>query len=103
MKKEFKVGDKVIAYGREWISCVGFKDIRGRVTSVSETQIGVETPNALYMCHPKQCRRLVKKKRREFWIEPSLIVDERSGLNGGNFKVLLSARTGYIHVREVRK
>lgn len=55
--------------------------------------------------HPRQVRRLVKKPRREFWINPiylpSTVGVALRDLNGRTV-VMTRAEPGFVHIREVR-
>lgn len=61
---KFKVGDRVAVYSLR-------DPAKGSVLSINDLGHlivlidGYEGTNTF---HPKQCRRLVKKKRREFWV-----------------------------------
>ena len=79
---KFKVGDRVAVYG--YVSRYGrsYRGARGEV-------VGFDTNNFLlvtfdqdsiekssYSAHPKQCRRLVKKKpRRRVWLGPATVAE----------------------------
>lgn len=64
---KFQVGDKVAAY-------LGSKKYVGMVNHIDDRRephmVVVETETDTLSFHPKQCRRLVKKKRREIWVDP---------------------------------
>lgn len=61
---KFNVGDKIRMYGAgsEGRSFRAPATIEKIVDGMIYTTTGV-------WCHPKQCRRLVKRKRRSVWIE----------------------------------
>lgn len=63
MRKPFKAGEEIVCYNngsRFTASVIG--------THHSEGGIYVRNGNLDMLVHPKQCHRLVKKKRREIWI-----------------------------------
>lgn len=68
MSKELKVGDRVAVYESRTRETGRVKEIRESGAVVvqldREAVVGGET----LWVHPKQCRRLVKKRRMEFWI-----------------------------------
>jgi hypothetical protein len=100
VKTELKVGDRVRVYGREW-NGVGAKFyFDGSVDGFKDGNIIVDTPETTFHCHPKQCRRLRPKKRREWWVE---IDDLGQILWGRDHKMVLGRGTEVIHVREVKK
>lgn len=67
-KRKLEVGDRVRAYGRQWDQGVGFIDIVGTISAFVAGEALVNTGDRVICCHPKQCRRLVKKERRRVWI-----------------------------------
>jgi|SRR5271157_2534169 len=68
---KFKVGDRIRIYGFD--SDDATLVLARTVVSVSPNLI--ETDGGEF-CHPKQCRRLVKKQRRRVWIlEDDLVFD----------------------------
>jgi hypothetical protein len=102
-KEPLKVGDRVRVYD----VC---KETQ-LLTSDTGTLRAIRPSGALFVAfnnwgftsdtvwHPRQVVRLVKKPRREFWIEPGL--PEMTG-HCGLYKVCQQPREGYLHVREVR-
>lgn len=71
MEKPFEVGDRIRVYSHygpytATVTKIGVsRDIlKGYVDGLVEVRS--EDGNT-WLQHPKQCRRLVKKKRREFW------------------------------------
>jgi hypothetical protein len=64
MKREFKVGERVKIY-QEKSPMVGVVKEAGRI---HPSYISVEVGGKIIRPHVKQCRRLVKRRRREFWI-----------------------------------
>lgn len=62
MKREFKVGDSVSYYFIDSTENAAYGS--GNIRRIQDGKINV---NGRWL-HPKQCRRLVKKKRREFWL-----------------------------------
>ncbi len=74
MKRPFEVGDRVRVYGREW-GPGAFNGITGPVTKISnDGLLTVSTRDMIYVCHPKQCRRLKPKPKvqakgaRKVWV-----------------------------------
>lgn len=66
MKKPFQVGDRIAVY-------FGFERYTGTITEIRQDGFlkYVEDgrgDGALIFAHPKACRRLVKRKRRELWV-----------------------------------
>lgn len=96
----FKVGDKIVFYWTE--RKMGF------IQSIQPSGMMVvsctDSP-MFYHVHPKQCRRLVKKPRREFWIikfPPEGQLDERVTYRRVNSEEPPYPESlNYIHVREV--
>jgi len=66
MKCPFKVGERVVVYnaGERFIATISYVNINNTFV-----QVGSATP-----FHTKQCRRLVKKKRRELFVHESCAV-----------------------------
>lgn len=84
---KFKVGDRVRVYQCE------VKDT-GTISDISEDGlIKVVSKEVTYIVHYKQCRRLIKKKRREIWISP---IPEL-------FSYLPTPTEGWIKFREVKE
>lgn len=106
MKKEFKVGDRVAVYqGTALDHC--FKKGRevGKVIALEFGMVRVQLDgyqwNA-YSYHPNQLRRLVKKKRREFWICTQ--VEQKDFMTDGRCTHITDKPvSGWIHVREVKR
>lgn len=75
MKKPFEVGERVRVYGHVARMGDTSRPFVGEVVAPNESdalaKVGFLLVEDLkyrqgYWCHPKQCRRLVKKKRREW-------------------------------------
>lgn len=70
MKRELKVGDRVAVYGL--IHDGELKPLRktGIIENIREDGLlSVHSPHEVpFLIHSKQCRHLVKKHRREWWI-----------------------------------
>lgn len=100
---KFKVGDSI----RYFDSRHGYK--RGKVHTLSGSGdlLGVfkDDDSTFHWFHYKQCRRLVKKPRREFWIikfPPEGQLDERVTYRRVNSEEPPYPESlNYIHVREV--
>lgn len=52
-----------------------------------------------YLVHQKQCRRLVKKKRRTIWVNPKIL----EGIPDAVLDVERVSKDGYVEFREVKK
>lgn len=124
MKQPFKVGDRVAVYG---FGNIGpgktpyyLRGSRGIVVEVLDyDELDVAVGEFTYNVHPKQCRRLVKRERREYWIAvPSadgymssvfLVRPETRNASDGLSVRDISRLGGWsnikelIHVREVRR
>lgn len=96
---KFKVGDRIVFYWSErLIGVVKNVDDKGILT------VQYSGSPCFYHVHPKQCRKLVKKKRREFWIE-----EWPADIDSSNtFRRVMTfepedyiGQRPYIHVREV--
>lgn len=97
MKKPFKIGEIVFVYDNGDRFKATIKEV------MPSNRIVVETCNGLkarLLILPQQCRRLVKKERRRFWIKDlpifgmdfaNCVVTERPGADG------------WIEVIEVKK
>lgn len=97
MKTPLKVGDRVAVYDGVLKYC--------RTIEAIAPSGAVRISGSTAWFHPKQCRRLVKKKRREWWIN---IYPDREGYAHATKKDADSghrrnARTECVHVREVKK
>lgn len=93
---QFKVGDRVAFYsGRNRI-----------VTEVSEIDNGIlllkdhDRPDSKWIANPHQCRKLVKRERREWWVYvyDDGSIEECEQKSSSERKRLYS-----VKVREVRK
>jgi len=83
MSNKFKVGDRVVFYES------GYR-LSGQVTRIDPLNkaLQVATPsNSRYHLHEKQCRKLVKKERKEFFV----IVD-KAGVAVGVYNLLEHSR-----------
>lgn len=103
-RRPLAVGDRVRIYGHRFF-CDGEV-----VTVMSGEGVGpeIQVADAAGSCkgwaHPKQCRRLVKKQRREWWIVESSSgclwpYDSKSKAEDIAAK---TAANSIIHVREVK-
>ena len=74
MKTEFKVGDVVKIYGTVQMYPNKVEFLRGQKATIIESPYGPGEYRASYVAdsfvivHAKQCRRIVKKKREEIWV-----------------------------------
>lgn len=95
MKKPFEVGERVIAYhiGRRHIGKIIYVHPNG---CLSVEGFGVSFTTV----HPKQCRHLAKKKRREFWV---LTYEDSRPVIYNELPILDYNAKEVIHVREVKK
>lgn len=95
-KNKFNAGDRVRAYMGNTIKVGKIIDIGPTLMQIS---YGI---NEGSIVHPKQCRRLVKKKRREWWININRSTDDiystRELADNSS-----SERIECVHVREVKK
>jgi hypothetical protein len=100
MKKPFQVGDRVAVYGHErgkLRQCGTVEGMKGEepISFPDTIKVRIHPGCALY-CHPKQCRRLVKKPRRRVWIE-------ESELGKSNHDVWVQFDAGQLQVRAGEK
>lgn len=85
MKKPFQVGDRVAVY---WYD----GRFKGRVLSVNGDLLAVQFDSGQQRrSHAKQCRRIVKRKPREWWISQGDL--ERWGWD--------HIRDGCVHIKEM--
>lgn len=111
---EFKIGDRVKVYGdvtktNSTRSHFVFNGYNGEVISLHPSGwITVFLSDEHFLVHPKQCRRLKPKQRREWWLvvgggPNALSYDteeearRRVGLDTSGFTLKV------VHVREVKK
>lgn len=99
----FKVGDRVRVYDWRNGTSVGAVD---HITRHGELCVSFSDQDIKIFAYPKQCRRLVKKKRREYWIdirqtengvEPNYVLWEAEPVMN------IQVRGELIHVREVKE
>lgn len=111
MKTEFKVGDRVRVYGEfRGVSTTGDFFYDGTVVTHApwtSLLVRLDKRNSYGLsldvfAHPKQCRRLKPKKRREWWLAAmSSITNDPEGRWCRSSKP--ADPTTWIHVREVKK
>lgn len=93
MKEPFKIGDRVAVYQ----SFFGRSERNiGLVIDTGNQAIKVQHDSGLmWILHPKQCRRLVKKERRRIWVlrEPGFALGDIRDYEVG----------GYTEFVEVKK
>lgn len=66
---KFEIGDRVRVYASASGGIGIFKGIVQEIDPIPNGKIRVSTPGRqLFWFYPQQCRKLVKKQRREFWI-----------------------------------
>lgn len=94
------VGDRIAVYyshGRT----------TGKVTSVSKNQLTLLPDKSYYaiLAHPKQCRRLVKKLPREFWVNqyPSEFGPTHTSKQSADSAFRSETRIKCWHLKEVKK
>jgi hypothetical protein len=120
MKRDFQVGDRVVAYFAS--RHPGVSRHVGMITKIGifknpacEMQVQCNSESSFYtlFVHPKQCRRLIKKEKkkpREFWV--NVYCDDGFGNDGVNIgglhesreeadKYATLDRIECVHVREV--
>lgn len=79
MKTEFKVGDKVAAYWDDGDDTSPSIRTAGNIISIDGCRLKIKVihdgandayfvPGGIATFHIKQCRKLIKKKRREIWV-----------------------------------
>lgn len=94
---KFNVGDKIVFYetgSRIEGEIFGFEG--GRILATSFCDIR-------YSLHPKQCRKLVKKKRHEFWLDFGAITGLHINMNNrGNIPISSDPVEGWTKVRECK-
>lgn len=105
MKKEFKVNDRVVIYAT--LAGIPARS-KGTVLEVYPNKLYVKMDRVLttpfIYAHPKQCRRLVKKQRREWWIamhpcsRPTVHAQYKPDMICGS-----GCKIEWYRVREVRK
>ena len=100
---KFKVGDKVKAYDRqgEFVGIVS-KVLDGFVYLSVEDEhlVGHQTMKYFYT---QQCRKLVKKKRLEFWLEFGSITGLHTNMSTrGNIPISSVPVGGWTKVRECK-
>lgn len=111
MKKEKwvpKVGDRVLV---SYISAVGnVCDRRATITDIKHTgAIAVEKDcikGEIDFVHPRQCRRLVKRKRRSVWINPNDAagsVERHSGVFYTGITFQDYSCNGWLEFHEVKR
>lgn len=108
---KFQVGDRVAVYS-------GPRRFIGRVNSAIGT-LGDSNYHSVHVIedgfylvhedgpfHPKQCRKLKAKTRREFWVNPRFLPKDPAFttlLPNGEQICSTRAVAGFTHVREVKK
>jgi hypothetical protein len=98
----FEIGDRVAVYDVGW--CLAIRRCGEVVGYSDEPSIGLllsvkldeESRSSLF--HPKQCRKLIKKKRRSVWVHTSSL---ESGYK--SMIAYMTETTDYIEFREVKK
>ena len=112
MPKELKPGDRVAVYGRSAHDDFTAIGNRGTVMGkhsyrMSENTLGVFdiefAGQRIFQFFPQQCRRLIKKKRMEYWIKPQCIGCPGIFQPAEVHMTLPIGRDDLIHVREIKK
>jgi hypothetical protein len=99
-KSPFQVGDRVRVYGivvRMFGAGEAIKKV-ATVTSVDDELLILDDGGDAFYAHPKQCRRLVKKERRRYWLNPNI-----SAHYDGTFWIDNKPHEGWIEFVEVKK
>ena len=95
----FKIGDRVVAY-----DC--YSKLKGKIVGIEDSLLDVEHDvggkSKISFFHPKQCRKLKPKKRREWWIN----IDETNWLQVPDGEFVRTTpppnKKGWIKLREVK-
>ncbi len=100
---KFKVGDRVAFYSGS-VRRTGTinKIVRDDYIEVLTGEIGDDRLFG-HLVHPKQCRKLVKKARREFWVslkDPGVSIERGSNVFWAEDKAV--NEDGWIKVRECK-
>ena len=97
---KFKVGDRVRVYMGHYADKQGhYKDLE--IIEISE-QGGIKVNSWDGWYHPKQCRKLVKKKRRSVWLDPTYSpTPHQNGVSLIPSSIVPMA--GFVEFREVKK
>jgi len=109
---KFQVGDRVKVYGRQFgapESLLASRETIKRIYEGGPGAVMVETEDG-YHAHVKQCRKLVKKKRMEFWLcfqnandYPGIFSEEDNAKYCLEECLKRDPSAHLIHVREVVK
>lgn len=109
MKEPFKVGDRVRVYGSVVVQTYSgdSQEIKPLVCNLATVQevwsreLMLHQENSAFriFAHPKQCRRLVKKKRRRLWLGGTGAEDSVPRLVACS----LVPRDGFVEFVEVKK
>lgn len=99
---KFKVGDRVVVYHNASRIVGWLTEITGADSAVFQSD-----EMSRILVHPKQCRRLIKKKKKEIWVSPDLIKfwgsDFRSQLSGNPVCWTETERPGWIRFIEAKE
>ena len=99
---KFKVGDRVCVYQSDENSAFS---CRGTVKEVNPRSLTVNPDHStkVYRYHYKQCRKLVKKHCREFWIDLYSSGGVTVHKSKDTLESIGTSAAERIHVREVKK
>jgi len=106
----FKVGDKVRSFGTMSVCGASANlyingSFDGEVPEICQSGwLKIRGNDGTVLTHPKQCRKLIKKPRRRFWIQESWL--ENVGLTSSSDSACVVNRDrqpGFIECIEVRK
>ena len=85
---KFVVGQRVRFYYTD--NCRAYSDAGTVVEIVVQLlRIKIDRADQTYLAHPKQCRKLVKKKRRRVWVKRGAAINEAPQLFPGTHIVSL--------------
>lgn len=108
-REPFKIGDRVRAYGH-WPLVHKGGCYTGKVCASDSPEswgtgllIQLDDDESFLTVHPKQCRRLVKKKRRRLWIDPKVFGEYEGRYFAGPQLVSKYPDFNFLEFVEVKK
>ena len=93
---KFKACDRVAVYS-------GAGRWEGEITGIHDGLLRVLIGGSEAFWHPKQCRRLIKKKRREVWVSPHYLAGEYTPILGDRLPVASTEVDGWIRFVESKE